>query len=275
VVADRKKSKGYSTSNMMMANSYDKDGEDDVSIRGSRSDTQTYFIDGVRVTGSEKPAANQSWAREEEVSAASQNITFLEYDLPQKMSIASDGRNHDIILDQNDINAEYKHYGLPRLDPKTYLIAEIVDWSKYNLSSGIMNLYFEGTYVGKSFLDVSTATDTLTLSLGQDISVSVKKEKIKELCKTAYLSSKKEEKMVYDLIIKNNKSEPITYKLIDQLPLMTNTTMSIDIDQISGAQHDQESGILEWNIVIKPGELIKKRVAYSVKYPKNARVILN
>ena len=39
-------------------------------------------------------------------------------------------------------------------------------------------LFFEGTFVGKSYLDLSYTKDTLPISLGRDKGIIVKREKI-------------------------------------------------------------------------------------------------
>ena len=41
-------------------------------------------------------------------------------------------------------------------------MAQVTDWSKLNLLEGEANIYFEGTFIGKSVLDVNTAGDTLS-----------------------------------------------------------------------------------------------------------------
>ncbi|MBK9736255.1 MAG: DUF4139 domain-containing protein [Saprospiraceae bacterium] len=205
---------------------------------------------------------------------SSENITFTEHILPQKLTIPSDNKSHDIIINENEIDARYRYLSIPKLDNKAYLVAEIVDWEKYSLSSGEIKLYFEGTYVGRSYLNVAEISDTLTLSLGPDIAINVKKEKLKEYCETSFFSSKKVEKLVYEFSIKNNKSSNIDLKLQDQLPIMTDESMELEVDELSGAKHNKETGIITWNLQIKPGELIKKRVQYSIKIPKDKRVLL-
>ena len=53
-------------------------------------------------------------------------------------------------------------------------------------------MYFEGTYVGDSYLNASEVSDTLSLSLGPDIAIAAKREKLKDYKKTTFLSTKKQ-----------------------------------------------------------------------------------
>jgi uncharacterized protein (TIGR02231 family) len=203
-----------------------------------------------------------------------EKISFTEHILPTKLSIPSDTKTHDVAISENSIEASYKHISIPKLDPKAYLTAEVIDWEQYNLSNGNMKLYFENTFVGESYLDVTTIDDTLALSLGPDIAISVKKELLKDVKKSNLLSTKREEKLAYNLIIKNNKQGPIKLDLLDQLPIMTDASMELEIEEISGAQYNKETGELSWNLTVKPGEQITKKIMYSVKIPKDKMIKL-
>ena len=68
-----------------------------------------------------------------------------------------------------------------------YLQASISDWSQNNFSSGEVKLYFEGTYVGNTYLDAAAVEDTMKISLGPDIALSTKREKLKDFKKTTFL----------------------------------------------------------------------------------------
>mgnify|MGYP000459926682 CR=1 FL=1 len=59
------------------------------------------------------------------------------------------------------------------MDLSAYLTARIPDWEDYNLISGEVNLYFEGTYLGKTVLDVNNVNDTLDISLGKDKNIVI------------------------------------------------------------------------------------------------------
>ena len=80
---------------------------------------------------------------------------------------------------------------MPKLLPQAYLTANITDWAKLSLQTGEATLYFENSFVGKSTLNVSQLTDTLTISLGTDNSILVKREKRKDFTSRKVLGSNK------------------------------------------------------------------------------------
>ena len=60
----------------------------------------------------------------------------------------------------------------------------------------------------------------------------------------------------------------------DQVPISTDEGMEIEIDELSGGKLEKESGKIEWKVKLKPGEQIKKKIAYTVKIPKDKKVNL-
>ena len=210
----------------------------------------------------------------DEFVVARENITFMEFALPDKISIPSDNKDHEVKLKDNEIAADYQYISVPKLDKSVYLQANIIDWNQYNLSSGEVKLYFEGTYVGTSTLNASQVSDTLSISLGPDIAIACKREKLKDLRKTGFFSNKKQIQSGFEISVRNNKSQAIELILKDQIPLSTDSEMVIDADDLSGGQLNKETGIVEWKLKLQPGEQIKKRISYTVKIPKDKRINL-
>lgn len=205
---------------------------------------------------------------------ATENITFMEFTLPDKMTIPSDNKSHEVKLKDNEIPAQFEYVAIPKLDKNVYLRANILDWDQYNLSSGQVKLYFEGTFTGTSYIDANLTNDTLSISLGPDIAIAAKREKLKDLKKSSIFSGKKNQQFGYEINVKNNKPDAIEIVIVDQIPLSTDAEMIVDVDELSGGKLNKETGIIEWKLKLKSGEQIKKRLAYTVKIPKEKRINL-
>lgn len=200
------------------------------------------------------------------------NVTFdigLPYDVP------TNGQEQTATLKEYSVNALYKYYAVPRLDKDAYLLAEVPDWENLNLLPGNANIIFEGTYVGKSFIDPSSTLDTLNLTLGRDKRVVIKKEKLMDYSSTKFLGANKVQKFTYELTVKNNKKDTIRMMLKDQYPLTTNKEIEVELLDESGASVNSETGVLAWKLELAPGEVKKVRFSYSVKYPKDKALNLN
>ncbi|MEO8516749.1 MAG: DUF4139 domain-containing protein [Flavobacterium sp.] len=194
------------------------------------------------------------------------NVTF-DIDIPY--DILSNGKIHSVALKEIKLPAFFKFYAAPRMEKEAFLLAEIKDYSKYNLLPGQANIIFEGLYVGKTSINPSQTSDTLNLSMGRDKKVTIKREIVVDKSGTKFLSSKKEQVFTFDITIRNNKKESIQMLLKDQYPLSTDKEVEIELLQKDGAKANVETGILTWDLDLKPNETKKIRISYSVKYPKD------
>ena len=194
------------------------------------------------------------------------NVSF-DIDIPY--DILSNGKAHSVALKEIKLPATYKYYAAPRVDKEAFLLAEINDYSKYNLLPGEANIIFEGLYVGKTTINPNQTTDTLNLSMGRDKKISIKREKVVDKSGTKFLSSYKEQTFTYDLTIRNNKKEDIEMLLKDQYPLSSDKEITIELLEDGKAKVNTETGILTWELKLAPNETKKIRISYKVKYPKD------
>lgn len=201
-----------------------------------------------------------------------ENQLNVSFDIDIPYDILSNGKAHSIALKEIKIPATYKYYAAPKAEKEAFLIAEIVDYSKYNLLNGEANIVFEGMYVGKTRINPTQTADTLSLSMGRDKKISIKREKVADKSGTKFLSSKKEQLFTYDITVRNNKKEAVEMDLKDQYPLSTDKEIEIELLEKDGANVNTETGILTWNVKLKPAETKKIRLSYSVKYPKDKAI---
>jgi len=200
------------------------------------------------------------------VSDKELNVTFdidLPYDVP------TNGKAQTAVLKEYEVPATYQFYSVPKLDKEVFLLAQIADWEKLNLLPGEANIIFEGTYIGKSFIDPASTQDTLNLTMGRDKRVVVKREKLMDFSSVKFLGSNKKQVFTYEITIKNNKKEAINMLVKDQYPLSQNKEIEVELLESSGAAINEETGILNWKLHLASGEVKKLRISYSVKYPKD------
>jgi hypothetical protein len=203
-----------------------------------------------------------------------ENQTSVDFEINTPYSINSDNKNTIVDLEIYELPAFYQYYCVPKINKDAYLMAHIVDWEKYNLLEGEANIFFEDTYVGKTLVDIRYATDTLALSLGRDRQVSVIREKIKDFTTKRFIGNKKEETRGWKTTVKNNKSQVIQMVLLDQVPVSTLDEIEVNVQNISGAKHDLETGEIKWEFTLEPNEKMEFELKYSVKYPRNRTLVI-
>lgn len=214
--------------------------------------------------GREKDKASVS-----EYTQITENQMNVSFDIDIPYDIASNGKRHSVTMKEVQLPATYRHYAAPKIEESAFLMAEITDYSKYNLLRGEANIIFEGMYIGKTVIDPSQTADTLSLSMGRDKKISVEREKVIEKSGTKFLSSRKEQVFTYDITVRNNKKEAVLLSLEDQYPLSTDKEIEVELLESSNAKVNKETGIVEWELNLKPGETKKLRLSYLVKYPKS------
>ena len=200
--------------------------------------------------------------------------TTITFDVSVPYTIESDGKMQTIEIQRTTTPAEYKYVAVPKLSPYAYLTGNITNWAEQSLQSGEATLYFENTYVGKSDLNVNQLTDTLTLSLGTDNSILVKREKRQDFTSKKVIGTNKTETYSFLLTVRNNKSSQIKMSLRDQIPISSNSGITVEVIELTGGRHNQQTGEIRWDLEIKPQETKQIVLTYSVKYPKDKTVIL-
>ncbi|MEN9987008.1 MAG: hypothetical protein RLZZ585_47 [Bacteroidota bacterium] len=252
----------------------------EVQIRGSRSDDADYYIDGIQVTSEANTITRQDLSRmparsadllevipgvrkrklefkneaaSYKANAVATTITKkdlrVEYAIQSKMSIPSDGMDHRVSIATHELPASYEYHVVPKIDPSVYLSAQVVGWEKLNLLSGESNIYFDGTFMGKSYLDVNSTKDTLSFSFGKDSKVSVERTRVKEKSKIKTIGSRQKFDVTWEIKIKNNGGAMIPLIVKDQFPISNQDDIKVKRGDLVDGKADEKTGIITWSFL--------------------------
>ena len=225
------------------------------------------YVDGIRPDD-----LKQGNIRFEEIEISELSTDF---DITEPYTIPADRKPYSIEVQDNNLKATYTHYSVPKMDKDAFLLAQVLGWEELNLIPGPVNIYYDQSFVGFSDLDPRNFNDTLNLSLGRDKMVLVKREKLNELTKKQFMAGKKKMTVAYKITVKNNRSQPIDFDLLDQVPISTRKEIEVDVKEISGARHFENTGKLEWKFKVNPGESKSFNLTYSITYPKDMEIRLD
>lgn len=235
-------------------------------------------------TESSAPSRRMTKAKEENVimePAASiapvtieERTTNIEFVIEIPYTIPSDGKSYSVDIQKLTVPATYEYSVTPKLNTDVFLKAMVIGWDEYNLLKGDANLYFEGTYIGKTFLNVNSVEDTLIISLGRDQNIVVTRDKVKEFSSKQFLGTYKKEQRGWEINVRNKKKQNIHILVTDQFPVSGNSEIEVQQIDSGGAKLDNETGILTWNFDLEPGASKKLAFKYSVRYPKKEVIIL-
>ena len=205
-----------------------------------------------------------------------ENAVNVTYDIDLPYTIPGDGSSQNIELRNQEIQGRFKHYCAPKLDINTYMIAEIDNWERLNLLSGRANITYDGTLTGDTYINASSTMATLTLTLGIDKRVAVKREKINEMSSTRTLGGDIKQEFTYRVTVRNNANKGIDMILKDQYPISNQKSVVVELlkETTPPSFNVEEVGVLTWENKISAGETKTYTISYSVKYPKNTSLNL-
>ena len=220
-------------------------------------------------------------AKEEEAKPAATMVEYVstiqtslntEFDISLPYTVSSANKPTLVDIRNYELKADYNYSAAPKLDKDAFLLAKATGWEELSLLPGEANIFFEGTFTGKSFIDPNNIKDTLSLSLGRDKRIVVKREKQKELSSRKFIGTNQKESYTWEISIRNTKAEAIKISLEDQIPVSQNSQIEVTAIDIAGAKYNKGSGKLSWDLNLQPNETKKIVFKYEVKYPKDKQV---
>ncbi len=201
-------------------------------------------------------------------------MTSAEFKIDLPYTIKSDNEQHMVLIKVADLNADYKYFSIPKLDNSAYLVAQLTNLDELGLVPAQANIFYDGSYIGETYLDPSVMEDTLSLSLGKDPNILVKRTLLKKESKERIIGESKERTMSYSIEVKNNKATPIELIIQDQLPITQNPEIIIESTSLDKGNLETKSGIVTWNITLKPKDNKTINFGYKVKHKKELNIQL-
>jgi uncharacterized protein (TIGR02231 family) len=212
--------------------------------------------------------------RDEPAETTSQYVSTIqtslntEFDISLPCTVPSSNKPVLVGIRNHELKADYNYAVAPKLDNDAFLMARATGWEEFSLLPGEANVFFEGTFVGKSYIDPNSIKDTLNVSLGRDKRIVVKREKLKDFSSKKLIGSNQRESRAFEISVRNTKSEPVKITLEDQVPISQNSQIEVTVSDVGGAKYNKDTGKLLWEISLQPNETKKVVYKYEVKYPK-------
>ncbi len=222
-----------------------------------------------------RPAAayqdSEMGASIEGYSEPTQTMLNLEFEVPGLSNIPSDNKFHLVELNKFSVPAIYGHAAVPKLSSEVFVTAKVQTNDLISQLSGEANIYLNGTYTGKTYLSAQS-DDTLTITLGKDRRIIVKREKVKEMCSKSLFGSNKKDASTIELTLTNSSNEAIELIVEDQIPLTSNQEILVKMVDQGLATYAAESGMLTWKITLAPKQNTKLRFSFEVSYPSQQHI---
>jgi uncharacterized protein (TIGR02231 family) len=201
-----------------------------------------------------------------------QTTLNTEFEISLPYTVSSSSKPTVVDIRNYEMKANYSYSVAPKLDLDAFLMAKAIGWEEFNLLPGEANIFFEGTFIGKTFIDPNTIRDTLAVSLGRDKRIVVKREKLKDLTSRKLIGTSQKESYAYEISIRNTKTETIKIEVEDQIPVTQNAQIEVAVLDMGGAKYNKDTGKLSWALTLQPNDTKKVVYKFEVKYPKDRQV---
>lgn len=195
-----------------------------------------------------------------------------EFDISLLYNVPSSNKPTLVDIRKYEMKAAYQYAVAPKLDRDAFLLAKATGWEEFSLLPGEANIFFEGTFVAKSFIDPNSIKDTLSISLGRDKRIVVKREKVKDFTSRNAIGTNVRETYAYELSVRNTKQEAIRIMVEDQMPVSQNSQIEVTPLDAGGAAYNKTTGKLSWTWNLQPSETKKTTFKFEAKYPKDKQV---
>ncbi|MCB0401424.1 MAG: mucoidy inhibitor MuiA family protein [Flavobacteriales bacterium] len=208
-------------------------------------------------------------------ASMNENMTNIEFSLSIPYSIPSDGQNHLVAIKNEQLDAKYQYYMVPKLDKDAFLVADVRGFEELNLLPAEANVYFEGTYIGNTMLNPNVTGDSLAITLGRDERLSINRKLLKQEEKEKFLGDSKIKYFTYELTVKNNRINDVDIIIEDQIPMSTLDDIKVGLLSSEKAKYVEGTGMLTWSFKLPAKENKTMKFKYSVQYDKDKQLALN
>ncbi len=203
-----------------------------------------------------------------------EGITNTRFEIKKLYNIPTDGDITVIEIDNYSVPATYVYFAAPVVNENVFLTAKIGNWEQYNLLPGEANVYFEGSYSGKTNINPQAISDSLTLSLGVDPNVVIKRNQLSNFKKNSFTGNNRILNKSYKIEVKNNKLSDISLIVMDRIPVSQNKEIKVDDIDSGTSNFNNKKGLLEWKINLPSKSAADYKFSYTIKYPKYKRINL-
>jgi uncharacterized protein (TIGR02231 family) len=197
-----------------------------------------------------------------------------EFAVPNRVNLASDGREITLPLSTTKVAAKQRVRVVPRQGKFAVITAEAERPSGVWLNGNIQ-LFRDGAYVGATTWNTQ-ASDKLALSFGRDEMVRVTVDRADQQSGSRGFLSQRGEHQVADVFtISSFHKTPVELLVLESAPV--SASEEIKVKQTFSPQPgitawEQRQGVVGWEKTLAPNETMKINVGYNITYPKEGTV---
>ncbi len=195
--------------------------------------------------------------------------TSMVFVIQGKESLPADRRPHKVEITASRLDAAVSYETIPKVAPFVFLKVTATNTTGFPLLAGQVDVFRASGYVGSASLDYVAPQEKITVSLGPDEELRVRRvvdEKSTRAPKL--LGTTKVVTQAYEIELSNFKDAPRTVTVVENLPVSQRKEIRVDLKEgTTKPTSRDDDGFVRWNVDLKPGESKKLHFGFEVELP--------
>jgi uncharacterized protein (TIGR02231 family) len=192
--------------------------------------------------------------------------TTAHYKATAAPTVRGDGHPVRMRIGRSQLNSSQKIVAVPEQSLNAARTLEMTNSTKQSFLPGQVALYQDGTFLGMTEIDFIAQGESFALfvSVADHLKLSRKLDR-----KHSSLSHKRRARMkvAFNVTVENLSDKESSVTLADRIPVSENRDIKVENVRISDGGKPDRSGILHWELALKPKETRTFRISYEVEYP--------
>lgn len=202
------------------------------------------------------------------------------FKIPGRVSVSANEGAKSLRISTATITPDLAIRAVPAIDPTAFLEASFVQADDAPLLPGLVSIYRDGIFVGRSRMATAAKDETVRLGFGADDKVKIERTVVKRNEGSAGLivTTSKTDERAFKTTVRNGHDFPIKVAIQDQLPVSENDDIVVEMlpssTPATTTNLRDKRGVLEWAFEAKAGEVRDINFAWRMRWPKDKGVVM-
>lgn len=191
------------------------------------------------------------------------------FDGAGRPTVRSDGRLVRVPIGTTELAAKPRIVAVPEASLNAVHTVELANTGDHPLLPGTVALYREGAFLGNTDMDFVAEGESFSLLLG--VADQIKLSRVLDKKQSALVRGQRTRMdIAFILQVENLSDEVVSLVLSDRIPVSQDKEIKVSRISIQPKVEADSQGMIEWKIMLAPGELREHVIKYNLEYPQHA-----
>jgi uncharacterized protein (TIGR02231 family) len=195
------------------------------------------------------------------------------FQLPYTLDVPSDGQPHRSQIANLEFAGEMDYFAIPRKVNLAYLRAKVVNNTAITLLEGAVNIFRDGTFVGKDRWRTRAPGQEFTFYLGPEDQIKVERELTAREVDKNFIGNQRRIHYGYAITVENLKPYPLRLTVQDQIPVSRSEVIKVKPRVGDPAPQISDLGVATWELNVAAQSKRQLTLDYSVESPRETQIV--